>query len=367
MKPRQMRRGISVHCLACRFQTGTDHGLSRPFAVGPCDVDHRRQVILWIAQSVQQTPDTVQRQVDDFWMQRHHARKDCVRCLHAHVVGASTAGVSGAALASSNRIAKIAFTGSTATGRKIMQSASKPIAGVTLELGGKSPVVVLGDADLDAAAAGVVRGIFFNAGQVCAAGARLICERSVHDALVKKVIAKAEALSMGHPLDNPDLGPLVSSQQLERVEGFVARAKTEGLRCATGGHRVCPDGLPNGNFYAPTVFTDVPAQSEIAQQEVFGPVLITQICDTAEQALELANGTAFGLVAGIYTADVTQAMRFARKVEAGQVFINGFLQGGDTVPFGGVKESGIGREKGLAGLAAYAAPKSIILNYLDTA
>ena len=172
---------------------------------------------------------------------------------------------------------------------------------------------------------------------------------------------------MGHPLDNPDLGPLVSSQQLERVEGFVARAKTEGLRCATGGHRVCPDGLPNGNFYAPTVFTDVPAQSEIAQQEVFGPVLITQICDTAEQALELANGTAFGLVAGIYTADVTQAMRFARKVEAGQVFINGFLQGGDTVPFGGVKESGIGREKGLAGLAAYAAPKSIILNYLDTA
>ena len=277
------------------------------------------------------------------------------------------AGDIGEALASHPDVAHVTFTGSTATGRKIMQSASKPIAGVTLELGGKSPVVVLGDADLDAAAAGVVRGIFFNAGQVCAAGARLICERSVHDALVKKVIAKAEALSMGHPLDNPDLGPLVSSQQLERVEGFVARAKTEGLRCATGGHRVCPDGLPNGNFYAPTVFTDVPAQSEIAQQEVFGPVLITQICDTAEQALELANGTAFGLVAGIYTADVTQAMRFARKVEAGQVFINGFLQGGDTVPFGGVQESGIGREKGLAGLAAYAAPKSIILNYLDTA
>lgn len=273
------------------------------------------------------------------------------------------AGDIGAALASHRDVAHVTFTGSTATGRKIMQSASKPIAGITLELGGKSPVIVLGDADLDAAATGVIRGIFFNAGQVCAAGARLICERSVHDAMVEKVIAKAEALRMGHPLDDPDLGPLVSSQQLARVEGFVTRAKAEGLHCATGGHRVFPDGLPNGNFYAPTVFTDVPEQSEIAQQEVFGPVLITQICDTAEQALELANGTTFGLVAGIYTADVSQAMRFARKVEAGQVFVNGFLQGGDTIPFGGVKESGIGREKGLAGLTAYSAPKSIILNH----
>ncbi|WP_122073412.1 aldehyde dehydrogenase family protein [Pseudophaeobacter sp. EL27] len=271
----------------------------------------------------------------------------------------------GEALASDNTVAHVTFTGSTATGRKIMQSASKPIAGTTLELGGKSPVVVLADADLDAAADGVVRGIFFNAGQVCAAGARLICARSIHDALVKKVVAKAEALTIGHPLDNPDLGPLISAQHLARVEGFVDRAKSEGLTCAVGGHRACPDGLTQGAFYAPTVFTNVPAHSEIAQQEVFGPVLITQICDTVEQALDLANGTAFGLVAGVYTADITHAMQFARKVEAGQVFINGFLQGGDTVPFGGVKESGIGREKGLAGLAAYSAAKSIIINHRD--
>jgi len=276
------------------------------------------------------------------------------------VTGASDVGE---ALASHRDVAHVTFTGSTATGRKIMQSASGPVAGITLELGGKSPVVVLADADLDAAAAGVARGIFFNAGQVCAAGARLICERSVHDALVEKLAAIAGAMTMGHGLDDPDLGPLISARQMERVEGFVERAKAAGQTCAFGGHRVSPEGLENGLFYPPTVFTDVLADSEIAQQEVFGPVLCTQICEDAEHALALANGTNFGLVAGIYTADTTQAMRFARRVDAGQVFVNGFLQGGDTIPFGGVKESGIGREKGLAGLAAYCATKSIVLNH----
>ncbi|UWQ90302.1 aldehyde dehydrogenase family protein [Rhodobacteraceae bacterium M382] len=273
------------------------------------------------------------------------------------------AGDVGAALAGHADIAHVTFTGSTATGRRVMQAASAPVACVTLELGGKSPVVVLADADLDAAADGVVRGIFFNAGQVCAAGARLICHRDAHDALIERVIARAEALTFGHPLDDPDLGPLVSASQLARVDGFVDRARTAGLRCVTGGHRVRPDALPNGLFYAPTIFTDVPADSEIARDEVFGPVLVTQICEDADHALTLANESDFGLVAGIYTADATHAMQFARRVEAGQVFVNGFLQGGDTVPFGGVKHSGIGREKGLAGLAAYCATKSIVLNH----
>ncbi|WP_291732149.1 aldehyde dehydrogenase family protein [Leisingera sp. F5] len=273
------------------------------------------------------------------------------------------AGETGAALASHRDVAHVTFTGSTATGRKIMQSASKPIAGTTLELGGKSPVVVLADADLDAAAAGVARGIFFNAGQVCAAGARLVCEASVHDALVDKVIAKAEAMTIGHGLDDPDMGPLISATQLERVQGFVDRAKAEGFTCVTGGSRIFPEKLSAGNFFAPTVIADVPAEAEIARQEVFGPVLATQKCHSADEALALANGTRFGLVAGIYTADTTQAMRFARKAEAGQVFVNGFLKGGDTVPFGGVKESGIGREKGLLGISAYCAVKSIVLNH----
>ena len=269
------------------------------------------------------------------------------------------AGEIGAALAGHRDIAHVTFTGSVATGRKVMQAASNPVAGVTLELGGKSPVVALKDADLDAAAEDVARGIFFNAGQVCAAGARLICQRPVHDALLARIRARAEAMEMGDPLDDPALGPQVSADQLARVEGFVERAKATGLACATGGSRANRAGY----FYPPTIFADVPPDAEIAQSEVFGPVLVTQVCDTAEEALELANGTAYGLVAGIYTADATQALRFARRVEAGQVFVNGFLKGGDTVPFGGVKDSGTGREKGLAGLAAYAASKSVVLSH----
>ncbi|WP_166416923.1 aldehyde dehydrogenase family protein [Cochlodiniinecator piscidefendens] len=275
------------------------------------------------------------------------------------------AGSVGETLCTHPDTAHVTFTGSTQTGRSVMQSASAPIAGVTLELGGKSPVVVLADADLDAAADGIAKGIFFNAGQVCAAGARLICDRSVHDDLLEKLIQAAQKLTIGHPLDDPDLGPLVSSDQLSRVEGFVVRAKEAGFRCVTGGQRARPKGLEGGLFYEPTIFADVPANSEIAQSEIFGPVLITQLCDTFDEALTLSNNSPFGLVAGIYTANVTKAMRYARQVEAGQVFINGFLQGGDTVPFGGVKQSGIGREKGLAGLAAYTVEKSIVLNHAE--
>ena len=269
----------------------------------------------------------------------------------------------GAQLAGHPDIAHVTFTGSTATGRKVMQAASAPVAGVTLELGGKSPVIVQEDADLDAAADGVLRGIFFNAGQVCAAGSRLICEASVHDALIEKIAAKASAMQMGHPLDSPDLGPLISAGQLERVEGYAERAKAAGLSAVLGGSRTAPDRCPNGYFYPPTIFADVPPAAEIAREEVFGPVLCSFLCDGADHALALANASEFGLVAGIYTADHNTALRLARRVEADQVFVNGFLTASDAVPFGGVKQSGIGREKGLAGLAAYLAPKSIILNH----
>ena len=265
----------------------------------------------------------------------------------------------GAALAGHPEIAHVTFTGSTATGRRVMQAASAPVAGVTLELGGKSPVIVLEDADLEAAADGVMRGIFFNAGQVCAAGSRLICTRGVHDALVDKLAQKARAMGVGDPLDDPAIGPLVSAAQLARVEGFVQRAKGQGLTCALGGARLDRPGY----FYPPTIFTDVPPEAEIAREEVFGPVLVTHLCDDAEDALRIANDSPYGLVAGVYTQSHDTALWLARRLEAGQVFVNGFLTGGDTVPFGGVKHSGIGREKGLAGLSAYLATKSIILNH----
>lgn len=273
------------------------------------------------------------------------------------------AGEVGQALAKHPHVAHVTFTGSTETGRKVMQAASGPVAGVTLELGGKSPVVVWPDADLEAAAEGVARGIFFNAGQVCAAGSRLLCHADIHDDLVDRVVQRAQAMSMGHGLSNPDLGPLISEAQLARVEGFVARALADGLTCVTGGQQAHVPDCPQGLFYEPTVFTRVPETADIAQAEVFGPVLITQTFKTENEARHLANGTPYGLVAGIYSADVGRTMRFARRVEAGQVFINGFLLGGDSVPFGGVKHSGIGREKGLSGLRAYLTEKSIVLSH----
>lgn len=273
------------------------------------------------------------------------------------------AGDIGAALTGHPDIDQVTFTGSTATGRRVMQAASAPVAGVSLELGGKSPVIVLGDAELEDAAEGVLRGIFFNAGQVCAAGSRLICTRDIHDALIARVAEKAKAMNMGHPLDDPALGPLASKEQFDRVQGYVERARSAGLEPVLGGSPVAPVDCPDGYFYPPTIFTDVPPDAEIARDEVFGPVLTTFLCEDAEQALTLANSSEFGLVAGVYTSDSTTALRLARQLQAGQVFVNGFLKAGDTVPFGGVKHSGIGREKGLAGLATYVAAKSIILNH----
>ena len=213
----------------------------------------------------------------------------------------------GAALAGHEGIDHVTFTGSTRTGRKVMQAASAPVAGVTLELGGKSPVIVLEDADLDAAAAGVLRGIFFNAGQVCAAGSRLIAPESVHDTLIDRLINLAGKMKMGHPLDNPDLGPLASAAQLARVEGFIARARAAGLTPVTGGDRA----KGRGYYFPPTIFTRVPTDAEIACEEVFGPVLTTHICEDAEHALALANGSAYGLVAGVYTKnhDIALSLR----------------------------------------------------------
>lgn len=270
-------------------------------------------------------------------------------------------GSTGAALAAHPQIAQVTFTGSTATGRKVMQAAANPIAGVTLELGGKSPVVVLDGADIDDAVAGIARGIFFNAGQICTAGSRLIASASVHDEIVEKLIGFAKSMTRDHGLNDPDLGPLISRRHRTRVSGFVGRARAEGLDCALGGGGANPEAFPNGAFFEPTIFSRVPVQAEIAQAEVFGPVLTTHIADDFDHALEISNATKFGLVAGIYTPDITQAMRYARDVQAGQVFINGFLKGGDTLPFGGVKESGIGREKGLAAMASYTAQKSVVI------
>lgn len=259
----------------------------------------------------------------------------------------------GAPLCAHPNVGHITFTGSVPTGKTVMKTAADHVASVTLELGGKSPVVVLADADLDAAVEGALKAIYTNAGQVCSAGSRLVVARAVHDEMLERMAQRAKALALGHGLDDAPLGPLISQAQLRRVEGFVGAARERGIGVVTGGERVAVKGLEGGYFFAPTILERVPVDDPVAQEEIFGPVLSVQVVDSAEEAIAVANSTRYGLVAGIYTSDVTKALRFARDVEAGQVFINQYFAGGVSTPFGGVKNSGFGREKGLAALNSY--------------
>jgi len=259
-------------------------------------------------------------------------------------------------------VAHVTFTGSVATGISVMKSAADTIASTTMELGGKSPVVVLGDADIDAAVTGTMKAIFMNAGQVCSSGSRLVVERPVHARMLERLVEKAAALELGHGLDDADLGPLVSAAQLKSVSGYVEDARARGCSIATGGQAQAPEGiqgLENGFFMQPTIIDDLKLDDRLVQEEIFGPVLAVQIVDSADEAIEAANNTPFGLCGGIYTKDVTKALRFARDMEAGQIFINQYFAGGIPTPFGGVKNSGFGREKGLAALASYTQIKCI--------
>lgn len=259
----------------------------------------------------------------------------------------------GNVLSSHPGIDHVTFTGSVPTGIGVMKAAAEGVTSVNLELGGKSPVVVLEDADLDAAVEGTLKAIFTNAGQVCSAGSRLVIERAVHSAMMGKLVARTEALTIGHGLDEPKLGPLISSAHRTLVARYVDGARARGIAVATGGHEVSVAGCDGGYFYAPTILDSVPSADVVIQEEIFGPVLCVQVVDSPEEAISVANDTPFGLCAGIYTKDITRALRFARDVEAGQVYINQYFAGGVATPFGGTKLSGFGRDKGLAALASY--------------
>ena len=265
----------------------------------------------------------------------------------------------GVALSEHPDVRHITFTGSVATGKTVMRAAADHVASVTLELGGKSPHLVLRDADLDRVVPDVLNGVYRNAGQICSAGTRLLVERPVHESLVDRLATEAEAMTLGHGLTNPDMGPLISSRQMQTVVGFTERAKARGVHFVTGGEPAAVAGCEGGYFFRPTIADAVPPEDELAQAEVFGPVLSVIPVEDLEEAIAIANGTAYGLAAGIHTKDISKALRFARAVEAGQVFVNGYHSAGDTVPFGGMKESGIGREKGLAALLAYSETKAV--------
>lgn len=269
----------------------------------------------------------------------------------------------GAPLVRDPSIAHITFTGSVPTGVGVMQAAAPNITRLTLELGGKSPLIALGDCDVDKAVDGALWAIFSNAGQICSAGSRLVVERSIHAEMLAKLVAKARALKLGHGLNGPDVGAINSKLHLGRIAGHVDAARARGCEIATGGRATVDPESGAGWFYEPTIIDQVAATDPSVQEEIFGPVLAVQVVDNEDEAVAMANATEYALVAGIYTRDVSKALRLARAIDAGQVTVNDYWAGGIEVPFGGNRKSGFGREKGLEGIDAYTRTKAITIRH----
>jgi acyl-CoA reductase-like NAD-dependent aldehyde dehydrogenase len=274
-------------------------------------------------------------------------------------VVAGTGAEAGAPLVAHKAVRHVTFTGSVATGVGVMRAAAPNVSSVLLELGGKSPAIVLADADLDLAARDVMGAIFENAGQICSAGSRLIVERPVHGAMVDRLVAGANSLAIGHGLRRPALGPVNSKAQLDRIASYLDGARARRLSIVAGGGARVDPASGQGWFFEPTVVDAVPPEDALVQEEIFGPVLSVQVADDAGHALALANGTEFGLVAAVYTSNLDKAHALARDIDAGQVFINEYFAGGIYVPFGGNRKSGFGREKGFDAMRSYCKTKAV--------
>ena len=264
-------------------------------------------------------------------------------------------------------VAKVSFTGSAAVGREIAAAAGRRLIPVTLELGGKSPNIIFEDANLERAAVGALAGIFGATGQTCVAGSRLLVERGAHDRIVHTLAERARAVRLGNPLDPAtDMGTAANEPQFRRILGFIERARADGARVAAGGGPARGAGLEQGFFIEPTVFTHVRNEMEIAQEEVFGPVLAVIPFDDEEEAVRLANATRYGLAAGVWTESLPRALRVSRELQAGQVWVNTYRALAVQTPFGGFKESGYGREKGEQALGEYLASKNVMIDFSNT-
>src|SRR4051812_41021977 len=266
----------------------------------------------------------------------------------------------GAPLVAHPGVDKVGSPGATSTGKLVMRGAAEPLARVSLELGGKSPHMIFADAALDAATNGVVAGIFAATGQTCMAGSRLMVQDEVYDEVLERLAHRAGAIRLGDPLEEAtEMGPVAFREHLANVERHIAAATDEGARLVTGGARPDAPALRDGFFVEPTIFGDVENTMGIARDEVFGPVLAALRFSSEDEAVALANDTPFGLAAGVWTRDVQRAHRVARGIRAGTVWVNAYRSVGPMAPFGGYKQSGMGRENGLAAIGEYTETKTV--------
>lgn len=271
--------------------------------------------------------------------------------------------VAGNTIAESHLVDKIAFTGSVKTGKVVAQAALGNLKKVTLELGGKSPMVVFEDFDLDVAVDNALFAIYCNSGQVCSAGSRFIVQDSIHDEFVAKFTERCKKIRIGPGMDgDTEMGPLVSEQQLKRVLEYIEIGKKEGAKVAAGGDQPTGAKLENGYYVNPTLFIETKPTMRIVQEEIFGPVAVVQRFKTEEEAIELANDSQFGLAGAVFTKDVTRAYRVIKAIRAGITWINSYHNTYNECPWGGYKQSGWGRELGTFGLEAYTEVKQINLN-----
>jgi aldehyde dehydrogenase (NAD+) len=265
----------------------------------------------------------------------------------------------GQALVDHPDVDKVTFTGSPGVGRQILRSAAGNLKRVTLELGGKSANIIFPDADLDAAVKAAGSGVFFNAGQVCSAGSRILVHEKIHDEVVERLAARANMIRLGDPKDSATaMGPLISAGQMKRVLDYIEVGKNEGARIAAGGTRHGDTGY----FVDPTIFTDVEHGMRISQEEIFGPVAAVLRFKDDEDAIRLANGTSYGLAAGVWTADIGRGHRFAKRLKAGTVWVNTFGPTDVRLPWGGARDSGFGREHGESAIENFTEPKVVWIN-----
>lgn len=265
-------------------------------------------------------------------------------------------------LAAHPDVEMVTLTGSTEVGQSIMRNAASNIKKVGLELGGKSPNVIFADADLDGAVEWAMVGVFFNQGEVCSAGSRIIIEESIHDEFVKRLAAKANAMTIGNPVNNPDMGPLVSEGQMKTVLGYIQKGIEEGATLVCGGERYTEGECAKGYFVRPTIFDNCTPDMTIVREEIFGPVVTVQTFKTEEEAIALANDTEYGLAGAVFTNDISRGIRVIKEIRAGITWINCYNPTFNEAPWGGYKKSGLGRELGVHGLEEYQEIKQININ-----